>query len=73
VANTSVILRILLGILGLILVACGVMYAVLGLWGMSRGGNGAWILAILGLAGAFLGGGFVRAALRQGGESPRPQ
>ena len=63
------ILRILSVILALALIVGGILFGTLGVWGMSRGGNGAWILALMGFAGVVAGAAIVSAALRRGQES----
>jgi hypothetical protein len=47
--------RIILGTIGLVLLGAGVLYAVLGVWGVDRGGSGAWVLTLIGVAGVVAG------------------
>ena len=61
---TTTLARILVAIAGFALIASGVLYGVLGLWGIDRGSSDAWILALLGLLGAAIGAGLLRWALR---------
>jgi len=46
--------RVLSALTGLGLLAAGVLYATLGIWGIDRGA-GAWKLALLGLLGVATG------------------
>ena len=55
--------RVLLALMGVGLLAAGVLYATLGVWGVDRGGAGAWKLAALGLAGVVAGTVFLRRAI----------
>jgi hypothetical protein len=62
---TTTLTRIFLAIIGFALVAAGVLYGVLGLWGADRGSPDAWILALLGLLGAAIGAGLLLWAGRR--------
>ena len=62
---TTILTRIFLAIIGFALVAAGVLYGVLGLWGADRGSPDAWILALLGLLGAAIGAGLLLWAGRR--------
>ena len=52
------------GIAGLLLLGSGILFAVLGFWGLSRRGNGAGWLAAVGTAAALAGGVLVLKACR---------
>jgi hypothetical protein len=52
------------GIAGLLLLGSGILFAVLGFWGVSRRGNGAGWLAALGTAASLAGGVLVLKACR---------
>lgn len=57
--------RVLLVVVCLALVAAGLLFGVLGVWGVSRGGSDAWILALLGALGFAGGLGLLRWAVRR--------
>jgi len=59
------LLRILAVLLGLGLIAGGALYGILGVWGMTRGGSDAWILAGLGTGSAIGGGALILRVLRR--------
>jgi uncharacterized membrane protein HdeD (DUF308 family) len=61
---TATLARILVAIVGLALIASGVLYGTLGLWGVDRGSPDAWMLALLGLLGIGIGAGLLGWALR---------
>jgi xanthosine utilization system XapX-like protein len=65
VTATTTFARIFLAIVGFALVAAGVLYGILGLWGVDRGSPDAWILALLGLLGAAIGAGLLLWALKR--------
>jgi hypothetical protein len=56
--------RAVSGIAGLLLLGSGILFAVLGFWGISRRGNGAGWLAALGTSAALAGGALVLKAWR---------
>jgi hypothetical protein len=56
--------RAVSGIAGLLLLGSGILFAVLGFWGISRRGNGAGWLAALGTSAALAGGVLVLKACR---------
>ena len=58
------LLRAIAGIAGLLLLGSGVVFAVLGFWGVSRRGEGAGWLAVLGTGAAIAGGVLLLKALR---------
>ena len=58
------LLRAASGIVGLLLLGSGILYGILGFWGVSRGGNGAGWLAALGTAAALAGSMLVLKACR---------
>jgi hypothetical protein len=41
--------RLLLGFIGVGLLAAGAVYSTLGLWGVDRRGAGAWMLTLIGV------------------------
>ena len=57
--------RTLLVVVCLALVAAGLLFGVLGIWGVSRGGSDAWVLAVLGILGVALGAWSLRALKRK--------
>jgi uncharacterized membrane protein HdeD (DUF308 family) len=60
---SDVATRVLLALIGVGLLAAGVLYATLGVWGVDRGGAGAWKLGALGLAGIVAGTVLLRRAI----------
>jgi hypothetical protein len=43
------VVRLLLALIGVALFAVGALYGTLGVWGVDRGGAGAWMLVLLGV------------------------
>jgi hypothetical protein len=59
---------LLLALTGATLFCVGALFGTLGVWGIDRAGDGAWLLLLMGLIGVGTGGAlFVRAV-----NSPRP-
>jgi hypothetical protein len=58
------LLRTASGIAGLLLLGSGILFAVLGFWGISRRGEGAGWLAVLGAGAALAGGVLILKACR---------
>ena len=58
------LLRVVWGIAGLLLLGSGILFGVLGFWGISRRGERAGWLAALGTAGVLAGGVLVLKACR---------
>ncbi len=58
------LLRFIAGLIGLALLVGGTVYGILGFWGVSRGGNDAWMLALGGIVAAIVGGVLVVRAPR---------
>jgi hypothetical protein len=56
--------RAVSGIAGLLLLVFGILFGVLGFWGISRRGNGAGWLAALGTGAALAGGVLILKACR---------
>jgi uncharacterized membrane protein HdeD (DUF308 family) len=52
---TTTLARTVLALVGIGLLAGGVLYATLGVWGIDRGSADAWKLALLGLLGVATG------------------
>ena len=52
-------------LLGLVLLVCGILFAVLGVWAMTAHSPGAWKVAVVGFAGAIIGGIFMKGSLRR--------
>lgn len=57
-------IRIVIALLGVVLFVGGVLFGVLGVWGVSRGGSRAWLLAVIGAVGFVAGASLVALALR---------
>ena len=53
--TTAILTRLLRGLIGLGLFGAGALYGTLGVWGVDRGGNGAWLLVLIGLLGIGIG------------------
>jgi hypothetical protein len=56
--------RAVWGVVGLVLLAAGILFGVLGFWGVSRRGERAGWLAAFGTAAALVGGVLVLKACR---------
>ena len=56
--------RVILISLGLVLFAGGVLLGVLGFWGVTRGGSGAWLLTGIGAVALGAGCSLVAFAMR---------
>jgi hypothetical protein len=46
----SILKRVVLGIIAVILFCPGLMFTILGVWGMDRGGSNAWMLTAFGVS-----------------------
>ena len=44
-----IVVRVLLALIGVGLFAVGAVYGTLGIWGVDRGGAGAWMLVLIGM------------------------
>ena len=58
------LVRVAIALLGIALILAGFLCGVLGVWGVSRGGDRAWILAGIGAIGLCLGVSLVAVAIR---------
>ncbi|MGH7468594.1 MAG: hypothetical protein ACRENP_11590 [Longimicrobiales bacterium] len=63
--RTTTFALILVTLFGLGLAAVGLLFGVLGLWGVERGSPSAWVMALLGLLGILVGSAFVVWALKR--------
>ena len=52
-------------LLGLVLLVCGILFALVGVWAMTAHSPGAWKVAVVGFAAAIIGGALVKSALRR--------
>lgn len=53
------LVRFIVGLLGLALLVLGTVYGILGFWGVSRGADDGWRLALMGIGAVILGGIFL--------------
>ena len=58
------VLRVTIGLTGLASMGAGVLYGVLGVWGLERRGSGAVWLTVLGVGGVLLGAWLLSRAVR---------
>jgi ABC-type transport system involved in multi-copper enzyme maturation permease subunit len=52
-------IRFIVGLLGLALLVVGTVYGILGFWGVSKGTDDGWRLALMGIGAVILGGIFL--------------
>ena len=57
--------RFIVILLGLVLLVCGILFAVLGVWAMTVGSPGAWKVAVVGFAAAIMGGALIKGTRRR--------
>ncbi|HYQ89090.1 MAG TPA: hypothetical protein VEU09_05615 [Candidatus Binatia bacterium] len=53
------LVRFIVGLLGLALLVLGTVYGILGFWGVSKGTDDGWRLALMGIGAVILGGIFL--------------
>ena len=66
------LVRVGITLLGIVLILAGILFGVLGVWGVSRGGDRAWIRAGIGAIGLCLGASLVAVAIRGKGKASGP-
>ena len=70
-ARMHMAVRVGMALLGLALILAGILYGVLGVWGVFRSGDRAWILAAMGAIGFCLGAWLVAFAIRGRGRKSK--
>ena len=57
--HAMALIRFIVGLLGLALLVLGTVYGILGFWGVSKGTEDGWRLALMGIGAVVLGGIFL--------------